>query len=517
MDAKIALAMMAKAKLVFEREDTILSFPLTPKAYRTQQLNFMTGGELTNEGLLNLSEFSRLVNRVPGGSVWEETEERYLWDVYDDVLKTAKLASSIRTAAEEADYQKALQFLYIQNADGTRTDTPAVVAYSQFKDGWYVAQQNYNNKKIDAELSTDAAVKRKWQEVEEPMLRSQIQSIEQRWLAEGFRVQVEDARRIQTVLGSKSPSLTWSQWQSQFNRDIDTQTDTNKMRFALTGFAPANALESSWQRFTLSESEANALINQAPEEIRTRLQPDAIDLEIESLSFEFSSVAVARSWFTSEALKARFWQFYDSTKQLSNGQSPPSGLCPSYVAALVFARNPVVTLKPNSEKNKQTLERIKNLDSISLGAFRLKVKDLSATTESPPIVQRPPIEVRRFPGDVLTKTPPILTKVPPLSTRVGPILQRDIEPSSLAEATLNLRRIPSDRIDPSIDPPIIATKDLSRLKSTSFKRIPFPIPTDGNGNPPVTPPPTNSDEVYIMAFICKRLPLCPNPDLGLQW
>jgi hypothetical protein len=510
MDAKIALAMMAKAKLVFEQPDTFLSFPLTPKAYTKQQLNFMTGAESGNEGLLNLSEFSRLVNRIPGSSVWEDIEERYLWDLYDEVLKTAKLAISTRSPAEESDYAKALQFLYLQNPDGTRSDQPVVIAYNQFKDAWYLAQQSYNNQKIDAELSTDVAVQRRWKEVQEPLLRSQIQTIEQRWVAEGYKIQVEDARRIQTILGSKSPSQTWAQWQSLFNRDIDTKTDTNQMRFAITGFVPSNAIESAWQQFTLSEGEVNALINQAPIEIRNRLQPNAVDLDIESMSFEFTSVAITRSWFSSEAFKARFWQFYDSTKQLSDGQIPARGACPGYVAALVFARNPVVTLKANSEKNKQTLERIKDLDSISLGSVKVKVKDIYPGYQTPPIVvkQPVPIDIRPLPTDRITKVPPIATKLPPISTRIGKManLRAASEPSIALDPRIPIDSRMSD---------IAIAKRMARLNETTFKRIPIPISDKLPTPRPI--PPSNSNEVYIMGFICKRLPLCPNPDLLLQW
>lgn len=516
MDATIALAMMAKAKLVFEREDTFLSFPLTPKAYNKQQLNFMQNGGLSNEVMLNLSEFSRLVNRIPGNSVWEDTEERYLWKVYDDVMKTAKLAASNRTPAEEADYQKALQFLYIPKEGGLREDSPAVVAYSQFKDAWYIAQQNYNNKKIDAELSTDIAVKRRWQEVEEPALRSQIQSIEQRWIAEGYKVQVEEARRIQTVLGSKSPSQTWAEWQGLFNPQIDIKTDTNQMPFVITGFAPANALDSSWQRFTLSESEANALINQAPREIKQRLQPNSVDLDIESLSFEFSSVAITRSWFTSEVFKARFWQFYDSSKQISNGNIPTSGLCPSYVAALVFARNPVITLKPNSPKNKQALDRIKNLDAISVGAFRLRVKDLQLNDQTPPILQPAPDAIKpKVPIDVVVKPrvpidAVVQPRVPIDKIKTPPIISKRIDVVSRMNSAIQFDPIVARRIDPVV----LKTANLEQFQRT-FKRIPIESPPIVI--PPPQVPPTNPDEVYIMGFICKRLPLCPNPDSSLQW
>jgi hypothetical protein len=35
--------------------------------------------------------------------------------------------------------------------------------------------------------------------------------------------------------------------------------------------------------------------------------------------------------------------------------------------------------------------------------------------------------------------------------------------------------------------------------------------------PPGALPPQATNEIYIMAFICKRLPMCPNPDPALHW
>lgn len=110
MDSPVALALMTKAKAIFERPDTFLSFPLC-LAYTTDELSLVTDTEISPEQIRSLSEFSRLVNLIPGGTEWPPTEEHYLWDIYQDILDTAKLGYFARTPEEQRDYEKALSLL----------------------------------------------------------------------------------------------------------------------------------------------------------------------------------------------------------------------------------------------------------------------------------------------------------------------------------------------------------------------------------------------------------------------
>jgi hypothetical protein len=47
------------------------------------------------------------------------------------------------------------------------------------------------------------------------------------------------------------------------------------------------------------------------------------------------------------------------------------------------------------------------------------------------------------------------------------------------------------------------------------KRAGAGAPTETKPDPAAETKP--SDEITILAFICKRLPLCPNPDPALSW
>ncbi len=496
MDSTIALALIAKAKLVFEREDTFLSFPLNTISYTREQLSFMSGGDLTNDRLSSLSEFSRLVNQIPSGVMWPPTEERYLWDVYDDVLKSARLASSTRTPEEESDYQKAFRFLHETKEGGLLEDTPPVKAYSRYKDAWYVAQQDYNNKKIEAEFSTDSGVKQRWRDIDEPTLREKITSLEGLWMTNGYKVQVEESRRIEAALGSKSPFQIWSRWAASFNKEIDSLTDTNNQHFVPSGFSPSNTLDvDTWLKFTLTSDEADALIKQAPKELLTALGQNPLSIDIESLSFEYTSVAVTRAWLEPDVFKARFWRFYENSKLLSDGKTPPSGICPSYVAALVFARNPIINLKPNSTKNDAVLNQLRSTKALSLGFLKVAPLTTGTTLQKTTVLMSHPVDVAH-----------------PVNVE-SVIVSHPLNVGSVTMAhPVNIR--PIAMVHPVNVGPITVAHPVIRMRNAAFTRI---TPENTTSPPQPAQPTGNDEDIYIMAFICKRLPQCPNPDPNLQW
>src|SRR5215831_15266637 len=79
-------------------------------------------GMLTAERLLNLTEFSRVMDCIPNGIALDLTRPDSLSTSYQSVLRGATsgvrlaLATRVRTPEEEAAYQKAFQFLYTVGA-----------------------------------------------------------------------------------------------------------------------------------------------------------------------------------------------------------------------------------------------------------------------------------------------------------------------------------------------------------------------------------------------------------------
>jgi hypothetical protein len=471
MDARIALAVMAKAKLVFERDETsFLAFPtLTPYVYSRAELEAVASGEISREAALVQSEFSRVVNAIPRSVVWSGDGAR-LWEVYDDVLGSV-VASSSRTPDEERRYREAFEFLH-REVDGRWEDAPEVVAYRAWRDAWFTAQADLRNREVEAQLSGEPQVKARW-EADAPAYRARIADVESSWKAQGHKEVVERHRSTEAELGARSPLIEVSHARTLLGDETAMLMDPSANRYLPSGFFPANAIdEGAWQRFTLSGAEARVLVDRAPAELRAQLAPDGLGLEVERLSFEYSSAAIARPWFVPGMLTARYWKFADPGKLLSDGVFPPSpaSLCPAYVAAVVFARNVEVTVKRLTADQREAVRRGAVAGGLSLGFMRLVPKDAGT-----------------FGGAVLQKK----SRLP------DALLAR-------RAATLAVRA-PSRRVAA-----IVAGAIDAAVRAGVAPVRPAPPPASAAPAPP-------DDALHVMAFVCKRLPPAPDPDATLQW
>jgi hypothetical protein len=502
MDAQILLALFTKAQTVFEREGTFLSFPITPPTYSPSDLSVLNGKVSSGDDLRRLSEFSHLVNLIPDGIVWPPSNERYLWEVYGQVLRDARLAEASRTDAEEEQYQEARRFLHVTRGDGSLDDTAEVKAYQQYRDALFVAEEEYLNLKSTAESSDDGATRQRWSDVEEPQLRAQMKSLEDRWISCGFRHQVEAARQTEAALGAKSPTGTWAEWRRQFNPDIDLLTDTENRSFARIGFAPANVLQlQQWQTFVLTEREAEEMLIRASTELKERLSDGRFDLDIDSLTFEYTSVRVSREWLNPAMFDARFWQFDDSSQFLSDGFLLANGLLPAYVAGLVLVRNIMVIPKPSerpTEPARTTHDRWIDgtLDVLTLASTALGAVDAGRADHEPTDGSRKP-EKHRGSGSFLENV---------LGT-MGTLAQAAAQPD-VGSAATDLTGL--------LMPDLLAR--LKQRQAQGPDRLPdvhrtLARPAGADSQRPTA----GSDAISILAFICRRLKRCPDPDPWLHW
>jgi hypothetical protein len=464
IDAQVVLALATKASQVFVQDDTAFSVPLSPVVYRREDLERMVASD-TAEGLRLLAEFSALVNTIGSSPVWSPTGDRYLWDVYTDVLADADLASASLTPDEEADRKRVAELLH---AGGDRTDSPAYLAYRQCRDAWLIAQQEYNNRKGTAESSDDQAVKDAWA-VDEPVLLEKLRECERKWAVDGRRTEIEEALRVERRLDERSPEKAWQDYVRLFDPatpNVFFANDTNVGRYVPSSLRPSNAMAVPWARMTLAREELGALADAAPAALRARF-PATQDSAVDTLSFEYTSVAVGRPWFCPGALTSRAWRFSDATKILSDGAAEPHGLCPYYVAALVLARSITVTRRAAANGGQPA-------PAVNLGFLLLG-------QQSVPTVVR---EVRDH-----------------------RILHKPVRPQVVE--------------DPGVLHPklAIAPGVLERLHANDFARVlpvaevvPTPAPEPAP-NSEATPP----DEIYVLGFICKKLAKCPDPDPALKW
>jgi hypothetical protein len=526
MTSAVALALMAKALAVFGGDGTFLSFPLTPISFTKKQLNFLTDAGDPAAALADASEFAFIVNQIPSGHVWPTVETSPLWQEYTRILKQAQLANEQRTAAEESQYKAAMATLYVEGADGLHTDAPLVLVYKQYRDAYLNARQQFASRKIAADMSADPAVKAQWA-AEQPALQTTVSAALSAWQSQGQKSKVEDARRIESSLGAKSPSATWSQWSSIADPDVVAMTDLSSRRFYPTAFAPASAIDSPlWQQFSLDAAEIATLAAKAPPELASRLGGGTGGtIPVESVKFEFTSVTITRPWFVSDVFEARFWKLNSTPNVVSDGKIPPRGTIPGYTVAMVFARNIEVKLgkalaNAPADETALALGPLHVNTLVESGGRRIS---LSALTPQRGGVR--PIFVQNT------------AEQPHLQPQPQPQAPHGINLGSLIRPGLNVHI--ENAAQPQVQAQARAAPMMMRLSALNFGRVqPQPLiavqppaqppPVEQLVQPPATdqppaqtppvPPPSPADEqIYVLGFICKPVPHSPNPDPALPW
>src|SRR5262245_54514679 len=128
LDSRLALALMAKAQLVFGSAGKILSFPLAGAAYSDKQLNFFPAdgsAEAARDSLMALSGFSSFANIIPGGRVWETGAgaQTSLANLYRRVIEQSVIADVPESEDDRERLAEARARLFQRNWDGTETDT----------------------------------------------------------------------------------------------------------------------------------------------------------------------------------------------------------------------------------------------------------------------------------------------------------------------------------------------------------------------------------------------------------
>jgi hypothetical protein len=496
MDSLAQLALMAKAKLVFESPGTFLSFPaVQPVSRSPEELQFGKPGTATAEDLREQTEFARIVNEIPRGVLAPTDHIEYLWDVYGDVLRTAQFATGALGEEEKAHLARTRSFLYEITPEGIQLDGPALRTYRQYRDANFEAQEEYKNQQLTAEASDDPVIKDRWRQEVEPRLRTEVKRLADEWLTQGFKAEVEAALQTEQAYAARAPSLAREEWLTSYMESLDHATDTTLMDAAVTSYSPYDAFEMEWPRFTLSRSEIERLIRDAPTELKKIFQSDAAVSTIESLSFQYRSVAVTRPWFHSTVFKSRFWRLPPAAEQLSDGTDLAKGRCPAYISALVFARNIEIKFKEHmAETTPVTGRNLLRLQAAAvnpqLAVLVRQMDESRATPSAASVVGQPAIAVRDHRTAAATASVAMVRD------------HRAAQVRDHRAAQVRDHRAGEFSARPRPRPYVVAQ----------------PVVTAPNPEPaPPRPQPEPTNEVMILAFICRQLSQCPNPDLTLSW
>lgn len=503
MDAYVQVALIEKARRIFGNDETFLSFPLlSPIIFSPQQIAALNAPE-TREDYSCASDFSRIVNFIPQDMVASFDGEETLWDVYDNVLKTADVAVAQQVVTID---DAAKDLLYDTDQDGASVESEAYRTYRQYRDAWIVAQEDYKAHQLTAEASGDQAAIDEWKTDTEPRLRAAVQATQDAWETTGRRAEIEAALAKYSKVATLNPGKVWQDWEATFNRDIDLVTDAaSGFQFAPTGFSPADlSADDAWLNFAVTAAEIDQLVEAAPAELKSVI--DGSGNGYEKVSFDYRSVSISRAWFRSAVFTSRIWRD-PSGAALCDGSQPPSGRCPAYVSAVVFIRNLEMTPKAASTPAPSPDIRF-TIPAQMMTRRTLKVdKEFLSHMEVEPQqrVLDPPRE-----GTFMLK-PDAIRK---LTRQTFVMSDLAAEQPSLLSPMVMARSAPGTV---SRSGSINLTRELTRRPRWQRPRFPIPDPTPAPAPEPAPAPIETSHNISVLAFICKRLPKSPDPMPGLQW
>jgi hypothetical protein len=516
IDATVVLGLAGKMNQVFAEPGTYRSFPPSPIGLKDTSLRAMMADPL-GAGAGAHSSFSVLVNEIPDGPMWMP-DGGMVWDVYGDVLSRAQLAETTRTPQQEADYAKAFGFLYQTRADGSVVPSPAVVAYEQCRDAYRAATNEYNNRRGEAELTADPAVRARWA-ADEPDLRARISELSQDWTSIGRRAEVDGARQVFGALASTTPAVVWSGFRRLFDPtlpEIYFRTSLEGQPYVPTGYLPSDVVDVAWPRITATADELRALAEQAPPELRERLSSGGA-AGIQRVSFEYTSVTLSRPWFTPQLFASRAWRFADG-RMLSDGAAPPKGGCTAYVTGLVLAR--AITVESTARRPEQPTPWLGFLPTdpqllIELDPPKvpwLDIIDLEdirqlPTEEQPRVVvvddEDSLVHAGHEDGAVVNEV---------AAARLGAGRQDVVIEAAADRAQL------VDLIAPLPAEPATVRDDWQfRIEAVRgdmdlSRELPPPAAPEG-----VVTTTTDVHDIYVLAFQCRTLPKSPDPDPSFVW
>jgi hypothetical protein len=512
MDARTQLALLVKAKRVFEAEDTFLSFPVlsAPVSHPPEKLRFNT----PDVDLGVLAEFSLAANALPHGAIYPLAVEDHLWDVYAGLFPQAELAQVPESPQEAAAYAAADAVLHT-GSGADRQDTEAYRAYKAYRDAWIAAQEAYKAGQLDAGASSDPATQTAWRDTEEPALRQKVKQAELDLETLGHRAEIEEAEAaVRAHAARMSPSRIWDDWRTSFDPLVDTLTDpVTGQAFAPTAFSPSDPFSTDWPTFTLTSDEIAKLVSEAPAEL-SQLDLGSAGDNVVKVSFQFRSVVLNRPWMRPEVFRARFWRLRQGGEALSDGGSPPTGRLPAYPVAAVFVRNIVETTRSAGGG------QVENHPIRAFQALTLRSAVLASTAGSV-LATKPSTAVEAGAAGGATGTALHMAAVrdfPLPAAREGEepsLLARDHRLGTPQGGTLETAVVTDHRTAPGVPAGAAAMKvlkrfDLSELRVVGVLTKPPPPPPQEESTPP-------SPDVSVLAYVCKQLPRCPDPDPALSW
>lgn len=359
--------------------------------------------------LLQASDFAHLVDFIPDTSgfyarktqeaVFQQTGTR-LSEMYQQILNMSEVANSELTDVQKAKLAKFRELLTVTHKRVdvvtdeevlVTEDGPLVKAYKKYWSDYLVAALEYRSKQANALSRANNADLIDFSN-NGPLYRQKVSIAEDAWTGQGYRY---DYEKIQAYIDqvTRANLLLWKQ---NLIRTFDDarKIDADGTPFYLTSFVPGNfaRADAGWTTFKFAHSEYDYFSSQTKSSwsvgggFKAGLfgasggasgssanVSSGTNFTNFSMSFSLAQIPISRPWLSMELLKSRGWRYRPDTplQELSDGQSPPSGLLPAVPTSAIFIRDVTLNFDEMHSAYNAWSDSIQGGGSVSYGLFSL--------------------------------------------------------------------------------------------------------------------------------------------------
>jgi hypothetical protein len=512
LDSRAVLGLLAKAHQMFASEGTWLSFPIgTPLAFDAAELVEAMGPAPDAVRHALLAEFSTVTNLIPGGVIWTPSEPTRLDAVVREIVEQGEWAEASRTPAEEARLQADREQVDLQN--------PEMSQYCSLRDAWIRSRERLANTPDDLDA------------------RALERSSKEALTAYPARERIERAMDDLVTLDERAPHRARERFEDLIADGRGTFDDPSGGTFSPVRVLPRAVLTSTgWDVVDMDRAALDSVSAAAPAELSEHLQTSADGADpIESISFEYASAALQRSWFDDAVFRLRCWRFADAGRLISDGLRPGSGECPAYVRGVVFARNVTVrSLAPAGPQpdapsphfealrfmlpEEAVVRRARIDPAVRLGTVGLAPDvGIEVRTPEPEILLDHAIARRAIVRDVAGLGEPALEmRAMPLRMALpSPVVAEAIGVVADAPVTVVQPAAAEAFATPAVLLEAARAPDFALLHVEPVEPVRLPDPTPPG--PGLVSQTTPAGVVIVLAFICKAVPKAPDPRPECTW
>lgn len=419
---------------------------------------------------------------------------------YQYILDNCQLHDDVLTATEKAALNEAKDFLY----EDEIMPSAAYQKYIQLKEELFALKDQLFADQMTAR-SMSQEDRTQWEATGKRLLEEKIKLVERKLVIEGQQERVEAAVRVYEKMRQKNPAIIWDALIQRIS-ELHQVTGTGLVASPYLPIQPSPPFDSIniWQQATISQRDIQRLIRQS----KTTNMPLNTISDLVQIDFNWSSVYLTRDWFESTFFKSHYWTM-PNKEVVSEGRRPNTGILPAYVKRLIFTK--AISFRVQTKQTTKPTSSLPSRRPIRLGRpFKLhpfnRITGIQRT-DNLRTRHLTAANLGRFKMATPIKTMPIATQ--PLKVQKLAINKRPYQLLPMSRLTTTQRKTFAAAALKTNKRPLIKKNDKNLRLYLDKRRFTLVKPSSKKK---IKTSNIAIEDPLVLAFECKRVPLCPNPE-----